>query len=78
MDGNEYSNIKEWIPISEQYGVPLITVYELQPSDHDIGLHSYHTYDGDIDAAISNFEEQFDGEDNIGIAYHYIKYVNTD
>ncbi len=76
--GDEYANIKDWIPVAEQYEVPLITVYELQPEDADIDLHSTHTYNGDMKAVRENFEQQFAGEENIGIAYHYIKYVKAE
>ena len=75
--GDEYENISALIPLAEKYDTPLATVYELQPPDEDTQVTEQNTYDGDADAAIENFAEQFAGTSNVGIAYHYIKYIDT-
>ena len=54
---------------------PLVTIYELQPPNEDYHLTDKNTYDGDITEVIKNYNEQFESEPGVGIAYHYIKYM---
>lgn len=73
--GNEYRNISSWIDLANKEDTLLFNVYELQPPNEKYKLKESGTYNGDVRACEKNFDEQFAGIDGLGIAFHYIRYM---